>query len=112
MARARAWARGEGARARVGSSVDVRRAGVEMARGGDDVTLVGSVARVVVAFCAGASVAVGVMSTLEARRRRTEEAEKARLGERRRRRGRGRGARGVGVDVFFGRDGDVVRSHG
>ena len=49
-----------------------------MAREGDDANAVGAVARVVVAFCAGASVAVGVMSTLEARRRRTEEANDAR----------------------------------
>ena len=52
--------------------------GGAMAREGDDANAVGAVARVVVAFCAGASVAVGVMSTLEARRRRTEEANDAR----------------------------------
>ena len=85
-----------------------------MAREGDDANAVGAVARVVVAFCAGASVAVGVMSTLEARRRRTEEANgRARARDD----GDARGDDGVDgdvdgdVDVDAG-DEDVVRSHG
>ena len=69
------------ARVVVGSSPEEAEAAEEaedMAREGDDATAVGAVARVVVAFCAGASVAVGADVDARARRRRTEEANDAR----------------------------------